>query len=173
MLILGPVDTSCVSNVDRLVGLLLVTGKPERLHPRLLWALHEAIIDGAPHIVSGSSNRSRYGLRVQSDGNVGLAVEGVPAALMRLCQVGALTYVDIGVDSHFVVNQDHLTAQLRQLMRLPPPVAEIIYELGKRFATSSERAWKNWLKLRDGSDGSSVMSAKNDMRRQGPVAVNC
>jgi hypothetical protein len=151
-----------------MIGLLLLTGKPDRLLPRGLWPLHQAIIDAASTLeIDGMA------LAIHADGNVGLAVDGVPAALLQLCRSGALTYVDRGVDSHYLVNRDQLGPYLRDLMALTPATADQIYGLGKRFSTSCARVWKNWLKLRRGSIGSSGWSTNDGSLRHGPAVVSC
>jgi hypothetical protein len=160
-------------SVRTIMGLLLLTGKPRVLLPRSLWPLHDGVRDVALCLAFEEPTRQAQPLVLISDGNVGMAVVGLSAALLELCESGALTFVECGVDSHYRVNHHALAPFVQELMTLPPAVAEQVYQLGKRLNTSSDRVLKNWVKLRAGSTGSSPWSGNTGSLLHGPVGVSC
>lgn len=148
----------------REVSRLLAAGGPGEWLAGVRWPLHRVMLDleaeaaGRPHLGNFTD------LRTEPDPEVGLAVAGLEAAILGLAETGVIERIPEGVLECWRVNSEMLVASRREVMRLPPADAELLYRAGRRWAALAETSLKKWRS--EAAVMSSTVSSGTPNRRQ-------
>jgi hypothetical protein len=126
-----------------LVGLMLSAGGPCVIPARIDWPLHQALRELY-------AEAGRRGLRSQlpemhsrPDPRVALRMSGADQALRALVNASALVREGAGKQARYRANDDALVTLRRDLMRLPPQLADLVHWAGARWDALVATSAKN------------------------------
>ncbi len=134
MFLVGPSD----------VSMLLAAGGPCEWLAGVRWPLHTVLLELGEVVDARPSSLPYSRLASRPDPDTGLAVTGADAAVTTLAEQGVITLTGEGLTICWTVSQERLHSARRDLMRLPPPDAQLLYRAGRRWAALASTVLKNW-----------------------------
>jgi len=123
---------------------LLAADGPTEWLSGVRWPLHRVLVELSKAAAANGSSLPYATISTRPDPEVATAVLGADAALVGLAESGVLMLTGEGLTTRWSVVTDQLVEARRDLMRLGPCDADLVYRAGRRWAALAATSLKNW-----------------------------
>jgi len=122
---------------------MLVAGGPEVIPARIRWPMHQAVRELYEEAGRRGLRRLLPEVTLRPSADVGVRAKGADTDLFHLIEDGVLVPDGEGTAAVLRIAPDALTGYRRDLMRLRPDAAALVYWAGSRWAALVATSAKN------------------------------